>query len=168
MKNPQEVGEGNVAPPWEEPVQKGRSFVKKSLETARRWLAQAEHSLTATQALLEAGFVAEACFHAEQTAQLALKAFLYARGQPRMTIRSVRVLAKQCAGEDGDFSPLVEYGGPLDRYYLSIRYPDALPAPAVPFESFTAQEARQALGYATEIVELVRAKVPGDPGELGQ
>lgn len=160
-------GEGNVAPPWEKPIQKGRSFVKEALLTARRWLAQAEHSLTATQALLEAGFAAEACFHAEQTAQLALKAFLYARGRRRITIHSVLELAQQCAAEDGDFSPLVEYGGTLDRYYLSTRYPDALPAPAVPFESFTDREARQALGYATEIVELVRAKVPGAPGQLG-
>lgn len=160
-------GEGNVAPPWEMPVQKGRSFVKEALETARRWLAQAQHSLTATQALLEVGFAAEACFHAEQTAQLALKAFLYARGRRHITIHSVLELARQCAGEDGDFSPLVEYGGTLDRYYLSTRYPDALPEPAIPFESFTAREARQALGYATEIVELVRAKVPGDAGGLG-
>ena len=166
-EKPPRGGEGNTSPPWEEPVQKGRSFVKEALETSRRWLAQAEHSLTATQALLEAGFAAEACFHAEQTAQLALKAFLYARGRRHITIHSVQELAKQSAGEDDNFSPLVDYGGPLDRYYLSTRCPDALSAPALPFESFTAREARQALGYATEIVELVRAKVPGERGELG-
>ncbi len=160
-------GEGNVAPPWEKPVQKGRFFVKEALETARRWLAQAEHNLTMARVLLESDFWGGACFHAEQTAQLALKAFLYARGRRNITIHSVLELARQCAGEDGDFSPLVEYGGALDRYYLSTRYPDALPAPAVPFESFTDREARQALGYATEMVELVRAKVPGAPGELG-
>jgi len=166
-ENPPGDGKGNVAPPWKKPIHNGRSFVKKALETAQRWLAQAAHSLAATQALLEAGFAAEACFHAEQTAQLALKAYLYARGHRHITVHSVLELAQQCASEDGDFSPLVEYGGVLDRYYLSTQYPDALPEPAIPFESFTVGEARQALGYATEIVELVRAKVPINPGGLG-
>ena len=161
-------GEGNVAPPSNVPVKKGRSFVKKALVTAQRWLAQAQNNLSMTESLLEGGFWGGACFHAEQTAQLALKAFLYARGRRHITIHSVLELAQQCAGEDGDFSPLVEYGGALDRYYLSTRYPDALPEPAIPFESFTVREARQALGYATEIVELVRAKVLGEPGERGQ
>ncbi len=55
---------------------------------------------------------------------------------------------------------LVDYGGILDRYYPATRYPDALPDPAIPFESFNEQEAVQALGYATEMVEIVRAKVP--------
>lgn len=160
-------GEGNVAPPWEEPVQKGRSFVREALETARRWLAQAEHNLSMAEALLESGFWAGACFNAEQTDQLALKAFLFARGKRNFNIHSVQELAKQCVNEDGDFSSVVEYGGPLDRYYLSTRYPDALPEPAIPFESFTDREARQALGYATEIVELVRAKVSSSRVEVG-
>ena len=154
-----EGGPAKAASSWKMPVQKGRAFMKKPLETARRWLAQAEHSLTATQALLDSGFWPEACFHAEQTAQLALKAFLYARGRRHITIHSVLELAQQCAGEDGDFAPFVDYGGVLDRYYLSTRYPDALPEPALPFESFTQGEAGQALAHATEIVELARAKV---------
>ena len=158
--------EGNAAPPWEQPVQKGRSFVKEALETARRWLAQAQYNLNMAEALLEGGFWAGACFNAEQTAQLALKAFLFARGRRNITIHSVQELAKQCADEDGGFLPFVDYGKFLDRYYLTTRYPDALPEPAIPFESFTEQETRQAVGYASEIVELVRAKVPGDPGEL--
>lgn len=46
-------GEGNLAPPWEKPVQKGRSFVKEALETARRWLAQAQYNLSMAEVLLE-------------------------------------------------------------------------------------------------------------------
>lgn len=137
--------------------------MKTPLETARRWLAQAEHSLFATRSLLESGFWAEACFHAEQTAQLALKAFLYSVGRRFINIHSVRELAVQCSNEDSEFSPFVDHGRFLDRYYLATRYPDVLPAPAVPFESFTAKEARQALAFATEMVELVRAKVPAAP-----
>lgn len=152
---------------WQHPVRKGRAFVKKSLESARRWLAQAQRGLTTVAALLQNSLWAEACFHAEQTAQLALKAFLFGRGRRHITIHSVRELAQQCASEDSDFSRFVGYGTFLDRYYLATRYPDALPEPAVPFESFTEQEARQALAFATEMVELVRAKVPAASPEPG-
>ncbi len=136
--------------------------MKKPLETARRWLAQAEHSLMTTRILLESGLWADACFHAEQTAQLALKAYLYSRGRRYVNIRSVRELASQSSQEEAEFSPFVEYGMVLDRYYLATRYPDVLPDPAIPFESFTEQESRQAVGYAMEMVQLVRAKVPAD------
>ena len=138
----------------------GSRFVKKPLETARRWLAQAEHSLVTTRTLLENNLLSDTCFHSEQTAQLALKAFLYSLRRRFVTIHSVRELASLCAQEDADFSPFVEYGTYLDRYYLTTRYPDALPEPALPFESFTEREAQQAFAYATEIIDLLKAKVP--------
>ena len=134
--------------------------MKKPLETARRWLAQAEHVLEMTETLLEHGFWSDTCFHSEQTAQLALKAFLYSQGRRFINIYSVRELAFNCENMDPEFSVFADYGMFLDRYYLATRYPDALPEPAIPFESFSEQEAVQALGYATEMVEMVRAKVP--------
>jgi HEPN domain-containing protein len=134
--------------------------MKNPKETSRRWLAQAEHSLGTTQVLLENGLWAGACFHSEQTAQLALKAFLYWRGRRFVNVQSIRALALECGKEDAQFLAFANYGIFLDRYHLATRYPDALPAPAIPFESFTQQETQQALGYATEIVELVRAQIP--------
>jgi HEPN domain-containing protein len=134
--------------------------MKKPLETARRWLAQAEHSLSLTRSLAEGGFWAGACFHAEQTAQLGLKAFLYWRGRRFVNIHSVRSLALECGKEDAEFLSFEDYGTVLDRYYLATRYPDVLPEPAIPFQSFTRRDAREALDYATEIVALVRSKIP--------
>ena len=142
--------------------------MKTPVETARRWLAQAEHSLRVTRLMLENEVWSQACFHSEQTAQLALKAYLYRRGRRFVNIQSVRVLALECSKEDSDFSPLGDYGAFLDQYYLSTRYPDALPAPAVPYESFTALEAQQALGYAEEIVELAKAKITAADGSAGK
>ncbi len=136
--------------------------MKKPLETARRWLAQAEHNLGMARILLQSGYWAGACFQAEQTAQLALKAYLYSRGRRYVNIHSVRELASQSSTEEAAFSPFVEYGMVLDRYYLATRYPDVLPDPALPFESFTEQESRQAVGYAMEIVESIRARIPAD------
>ena len=132
--------------------------MKNPKETGRRWLAQAERSLETTVILLDNSRWAEACFQAEQTAQLALKAFLFRQGRRYVNIHSVRTLAEECGKLDAEFQQFQGYGGFLDRYYLSTRYPDALPAPAIPFESFTGPEAYQALGYAREMVEAVRAK----------
>jgi HEPN domain-containing protein len=136
------------------------AFVKKNpQETARRWLAQSERSLRIARLLYDNSAWAEACFHAEQTAQLALKAFLFLQGRRFVNIHSVRTLAEECALEDTAFALFADYGTYLDRYYLSTRYPDALPAPAIPYESFTPEEASQALAYAEEIVAAVRDKV---------
>ena len=128
-------------------------------EMTRRWLAQAEHSHRTARVLLENGFWAETCFHAEQTSQLALKAYLYSRGRRFINIYSVRTLVMECGREDAEFLKLEDYGKVLDRYYLTTRYPDALPDPAIPFESFTELEARQAETFSNEIVELVKTKV---------
>ncbi len=138
--------------------------MKTPVETARRWLAQAEHNLSMARSLFAGGFSAGVCFHSEQTAQLVLKAYLFRRGRRFVNIHSVRVLVLECGKEDSDFSPMADYGAFLDRYYLATRYPDVLPAPAVPYESFTALEARQALGYAEEIVELVKSKIAAANG----
>ena len=133
--------------------------MKTPKETARRWLAQAENELSITRSLSESGFWSGACFHAEQTAQLALKAFLYWRGRRFVNIHSIRALALECGKEDADFLIFQDYGSSLDRYYLATRYPDVLPEPAIPFESFTEQDARQALAFAEEIVSLARARI---------
>ena len=111
------------------------------------------------QSLLSGAYWAGTCFQAEQTAQLALKAFLYLRRRRHIPIHSVRELALECAKEDGEFSSFVESGGILDRYYLSTRYPDAVADPAVPFETFSEEEASRALESARAIVDAVRAKV---------
>ncbi|HLF04752.1 MAG TPA: HEPN domain-containing protein [Dehalococcoidia bacterium] len=134
--------------------------MKTPLQTARRWLAQAVNTLDMTRSLFDAGFWAGTCFHAEQTAQLALKAYLFRRGRRFVNIHSIHALAQECGKEDQEFVKLQAYGPTLDRYYLSTRYPDVLPEPAIPFQAFTQQDAIQALEYATEIVALVRSKIP--------
>ena len=44
---------------------------------------------------------------------------------------------------------------------LPTRYPDALADPAVPFESYTREQATQALHVAQGILEAVKRKVSG-------
>ena len=134
--------------------------MRRPLETARRWLAEAEHSLTITGVMFEGGFWAKVCFESEQTSQLALKAFLYSKGRRTIPIHSIGDLIAECGKEDQRFLELRNRGIVLDKYYLSTRYPDALPSPAIPYESFTEDEAVQALGIATDIVDSVKAMIP--------
>ncbi len=134
--------------------------MKTPLPTARRWLAQAINTLDMTLSLFDSGFWAGTCFQSEQTAQLALKAYLFWRGRRFVNIHSIHALVQECGKEDQEFVKLQAYGPTLDRYYLSTRYPDVLPEPAIPFESFSQRDASEALKYATEIVQLVRARIP--------
>lgn len=139
--------------------------MKQPLETAQRWISQAENNLAMARTLFDNRFWSGTCFQSEQTAQVALKAFLFFRGRRYVRIHSVRQLALECAREDDEFSGLVPHGAVLDRYYLSARYPDALPNPAIPFESFVEHDALQALDFASEIVDAVRAKISVEPSE---
>ena len=133
--------------------------VRNPEERGRRWLAQAEHNLSMARTLLENGFWAGACFQSEQAAELALKAFLYSRGYRYVTTHSVRELIQSSVREDTEFRRFQGYGEFLDSFYLPTRYPDALDGPGVPFEAFNEPEALQALGYAAEVVDTVRARM---------
>lgn len=137
--------------------------MRRPLETARRWLAEATHSLEVTRLMFDNSLWSDVCFKSEQTSQLALKAYLFGAGKRAIFIHSIGELLLECGNEDEDFNDLHDRGVTLDKYYLSSRYPDALPPPAIPFESFTIDEARQALDIAVEIVEMVGARI-GDEG----
>ncbi len=50
--------------------------MKLNKEDALRWLEQAEHNLEVAEHNLKAKFYSDACFMAEQTAQVGLKAFI--------------------------------------------------------------------------------------------
>lgn len=133
--------------------------MKNPREAARRWMEQAEHNLEVTKLHVQNGFWSDACFMAEQTAQVALKAYLYGQGERFIPIHSVYELVLECAKKDSAFASAVEWGKVLDKYYIPSRYPDALAPPAVPYKSFTETEARQGLSYAEGIASLVRARI---------
>lgn len=126
---------------------------------AKRWLAQATHVVGVAKTLLAEACYAESCFHAEQAAQLTLKAFLYGQGERSVPIHSVKELVERCATYDAAFTPLVDAGKVLDQYYIPTRYPDAIGFPGVPYETYTGRQANEALQLATSLVTLVSSKV---------
>ena len=128
-------------------------------DEAGRWLKQAGHVLKVAQTLPRDECYAECCFHAEQTAQLALKAFLYGQGERFVTLHSVKQLVERCATYDPAFLQVIDAGKVLDQYYIPTRYPDAIGFPGLPYETYSEHEAREAVQFARAIVDLVKGKV---------
>lgn len=134
--------------------------MKNPKENGLRWLSQAEHDLaSAINNLEKVKFYSDACFMAEQASQKALKAYLFSKGERYVLSHSVKQLVDFCIRYDTKFSHLTEYGMILDKYYIPTRYPDALAPPAVPYQSYTEKEAREAVKYAEEIIGLVKKKI---------
>lgn len=96
---------------------------------------------------------------AEQASQKALKSFLIAQGQRSVPIHSVAQLAERCAALDSDFKKHIAPGRILDQYYIPTRYPDALAPPAVPFESYTEEQAKKAVKAAEAIYGITAKKL---------
>lgn len=129
--------------------------MKNSKGNSQRWLAQAEYDLKQAARSFKDKSFAYAAFFAEQSAQKSLKAFLIFQGKRFITIHSVGELAKEAAVIDKTIKPLIEKAKLLDRHYLASRYPDALPEPAIPAESYIEPEAKEAVSIAKEIFEVV-------------
>lgn len=123
---------------------------------ATRWLKQAEYDLKEAERCLKDESFSYACFFAEQSAQKVLKSFLIAQGKRQVNIHAIGELLKEAAKFDKSFNDLVSLGQRLDRYYLASRYPDALPDPAIPAESYGPDEGREAVEIARRILSAVK------------
>lgn len=121
---------------------------------ADRWLRQAEADLEATKWNLEGAHHAPACFWAQQSAAKALRAFLFLHSEDARETRSVADLLDRAITYDERFKDLVAAVSRLDIYYKTARFPDALPG-GIPAEVMTERDAKEALNYASNILEVV-------------
>lgn len=113
---------------------------------ARDWLRQAENDYEWAQDGLGKGFYSQVCFISQQAAEKAIKSIAYHK-EFEVRGHSIAKIAKAI----GINSSVEEAGRRLDIYYISSRYPDALPEGA-PFEFFSIEEAKKALGDAKIII----------------
>lgn len=133
--------------------------MKRAKENGLRWLKQAEHNLKVTGKHLENGYFSDACFMAEQTAQVALKAFLYFNGERFIATHSVTELFKRSIKYSRNFTVLLDRGKKLDQYYIPTRYPDALGGDVIPAEVYREEQAQEAADIAKQVLNLVRVKI---------
>jgi HEPN domain-containing protein len=139
--------------------------MKKSKEEAIGWLKQAEYYLEAAKRNFDQKIYSYACFMCEQSAQKALKSYLYFKGERYIWEHSIQKLAEKSEKYDKEFAEIKEIGMILDKYYLTTRYPDAIAPPAIPFQSFTEKEAKEAINFATKIFNLVKRKIKSIEGK---
>ncbi len=126
---------------------------------AKRWLVQAEYDLQSARHSAEGGFHASACFQAQQTAEKALKGYLYARGERIVMGHSVAELCARCAEYGEAFDRLRRRLMVLDRFYIPTRYPNGLPG-GIPAEVYLLEDAQEALLLAEEAIGLVTKLLP--------
>ncbi len=124
-------------------------------DEAQRWLEQAIEDLKWARLLLDHGGFHLVCFLAQQIAEKALKAFLYAQGEEVVLGHSVERLTAQAA----DYLPRISKErarwAALDGYYVATRYPNSLPD-SIPAHVYQKDAAQEALGLAVEVVGFVR------------
>lgn len=124
------------------------------LNEGKRWLEQSREDLRWAQDLAERGGYHIACFLAQQVAEKAVKAFLYARGEEIVLGHSIERLCAQA----GDYLPEVRERARrwviLDGFYVPTRYPNSLPD-SIPARVYTQDAAREAVGLAGEVVQFV-------------
>jgi HEPN domain-containing protein len=125
---------------------------------AIRWLTQAEEELKDAAYLTKAGRYYLSLFLCQQSAEKALKAFIYMNEEEPIFSHSVAVLLKLAASLDPDFGSL-ENAKRLDDYYIPTRYPNGLPG-EIPAQYYDdPDEAERALTRSGKIIELVRKKI---------
>lgn len=123
-----------------------------------RWLAQARHDLEVARLTLREAHHAYACFLAQQAAEKALKAILYAAGERVVIGHSVLELARRARPAAPELEAHEPLAGTLDQYYVATRYPNGLPG-GLPYEAFTAEQAGAAVDGAGRLLAIAAACV---------
>lgn len=120
----------------------------------RRWLDQSRHDLAWAHHLAEHGANHIACFLAQQVAEKALKAFLYATGEEVVLGHSVQRLTTEAAEHEPRFAEKMSIWSSLDGYYIPTRYPNGLPE-SIPALVYTRDAARDAVALAQDAVDFI-------------
>lgn len=124
---------------------------------AKDWLAQAVRDLEQAEHSRQASRHEWACFAAQQAAEKAVKALHLTHAQEahgHVVAKLLRDLPRLAAPA----ADLIEKARVLDSFYIPTRYPNGHPAGA-PFEHYGPLQSEEAIRYAREILEFVRAQM---------
>jgi HEPN domain-containing protein len=124
---------------------------------ARDWFKQAVRDLEQAEDSRRAGRHEWACFAAQQAAEKAVKALHLHLGQEAWGHVVARLLQELPASALAP-SELVEKAKILDGFYIPPRYPNSY-AEGAPFEHYGPLQSDEAVRYAHEIIDFVRAQM---------
>lgn len=91
-------------------------------EEAKRWLRQAQQDLEDARYNFAGGRFNVACFLSQQSAEKAIKGYLYYKGEEILWSHSVGELCKIAEGYASDFSQVKSKAASLDKYYTPEQY----------------------------------------------
>ena len=94
------------------------------------------------------------CFLAQQTAEKALKAFLYSQGEELIFTHSIFKLCEDASRYNQEFSTLRDNVKQLDFYYVEARYPNAI-EDVIPFEFYSKKDATVAIDMTKAVMVMV-------------
>jgi HEPN domain-containing protein len=123
----------------------------------RDWLNQAGQDLAQAEDSRRAGRHEWACFAAQQAAEKAVRALHLHHGQEawgHVVARLVAELPERVPRR----ADLIDKGRVLDNFYIPARYPNSH-AEGAPFEHYGPLQSEEAIRYAGEILDFVRAQM---------
>ena len=118
-----------------------------------RWLKQAKHDLETAQLTAKGGSHDWACFLCQQTAEKALKAYLYLQGHRAVIGHSILGLLKRCASHNQAFRTLNRIKR-LDEVYISARYPNGLQE-GTPVDFYSEEDSEECIALAEKTIHTV-------------
>ncbi|GAC1524511.1 MAG: hypothetical protein NVS2B3_19870 [Vulcanimicrobiaceae bacterium] len=125
---------------------------------ARRWLRGSLADLALAEDVA-ARFPARAAFHAQQSAEMGLKAVLVAVTDDHPTTHSSSELVRELRSVPfGIPDAVAAAGASLDLYYLASRYPDAV-GDADPLDLVSSEDVVLALQRARRVVDFASSTV---------
>lgn len=132
----------------------------RNVEEGLRWVDQARADLKTARDCIEDGNYYASAFFAQQSAEKALKGFLYSKGFRALLTHSVVDLLEEASKYDEAFKKFLDYGRELDRHYIGSRYPNFYPSGA-PYRYYTREVAERCLSYAESILREVERYLRG-------
>lgn len=132
-----------------------------SYERYRDWLDEALDDYATAQDLYNLKRYSKAAFFSHQACEKALKALLIKKLKRYNPIHSVHKLMEEAKSVITITDELMRKASYLDRFFIPTRYPNAWPSGA-PHKHYTEEDAKIALEYAGEILELVKREIEVD------
>jgi HEPN domain-containing protein len=126
-------------------------------DLAECWLAFAREDLRMAELALAEGIFNQACFHAQQCAEKAIRGYLEGQGlPPPRTHRMADLLPMLPAGLMTELEDALRL---LDRFYIPTCYPDAFPG-MLPDGLPGRQDAQEALAVARQALACIENGLP--------
>jgi len=138
--------------------------MKNQKYEAERWWRQSLADFAFLKQIQSSGKHDTVCFLAQQTAEKALKAYLFYQGEELIFTHSIFRLCTLASVYDPQFMELREQVKQLDFYYVEARYPNAI-EDTIPAEFYNASDANLAVEMTEQVINIVRSLMDNTPEE---